>query len=93
MKASEALINIELATNGSRAQQFLNEVKTIMDHPGSYIDCPDCSGEGGMSWVCEMCGGEGCRHCNLGLVFLPCKTCKGRKQVFKTDDELEGVWE
>lgn len=93
MNASEAAIKIELATNETRAQRFLKEVNTIVRHPGSYITCPDCEGEGGMSWVCEMCGGEGCRHCRQGMVFLPCKTCNGQKEVYKIDDEIEGVWE
>ena len=94
MRASNPAIldSINNPMDYQRTRKFLRAVETITKHKGSYIPCPDCSGEGGMSWVCEMCGGEGCRHCNLGMVLLPCNTCKGRKQVYKVDDEIEEVW-
>ena len=86
MNAAEGIVESYLTRSRLTAvQEYLKEVDTIMEHPGSYIDCPDCSGEGGMSWVCESCGGEGCRNCNLGMVFLSCKTCKGKKQVYKVE--------
>lgn len=61
----------------------------MMTHAtGHYEDCPECNGEGGHSYVHDMCGGQGCPFCNLGMVFEPCKNpdCE-RGQVWVSDDE------
>jgi hypothetical protein len=93
MSAAEAIIDLELLNNETRAQRFLKEVDTIIKHPGSYIPCPDCNGEGGKSWVCGFCFGKGCHHCSLGMILLSCETCQGRGEVYKIDDEIQGVFE
>jgi hypothetical protein len=71
---------------------FLHEAERRLNPTGHYIQCPDCEGEGGRERYCELCGGAGCPNCNLGLIFLPCTTCKGEKEIFIIEDELEAVW-
>lgn len=75
------------------ASQMEHEAERRMNPQGSYIPCPDCEGEGGRERYCGMCGGVGCQHCNLGLVFLPCTTCNGEKEIFVIADELKEVWD
>ena len=79
--------------NTMTVSQFLEEAERRMNPKGSYIPCPDCEGEGGREQYCQLCGGQGCRNCNLGIVFTPCTTCHGEKEIFVIEDELKGVWE
>ena len=94
MNACEAMIDIELGTNETRAQKFARNAGELLSDKAVIVTCPDCEGlryhERDCSCSPNPNGCSECRH--TGRIGIPCQTCKKQGEVLMyADGRIEAL--